>query len=175
MKHALTHDDLFGGRSQASFVKLLRKKRRELRARDPGGMRRLAKLSDSEMTALEADLLEQAITQLRARGDFATNPEAEARAAMYEYDLRLIEERERFRHFKRSIPRYRPRLPEPRPPALAQSPEPPTALPFEVEAPPPHLEQPTPPPKPPDNVIPFRCYGKAFGIGAETHWIGGED
>jgi hypothetical protein len=89
-----------------------------------------------------------------------------------------IEERERFRGIKRSVPRYRPRQ---QTPPLAHSPVPalgtlagtlhPAPTPTEPR---PTELTPTEPSTGPSNVVNFACYGKAFGVRGKSYWIGGE-
>src|SRR5262245_59332363 len=159
-------------RDEAKYRRTVRRQYAECRARDPALMRRLRKLTDEQLEALYISLLErmppnpaildeirrftslQAIRAYQAKA--RANPEPEPTQASQDEltDPALA----------RATPSQSPQPAAPAEPIIAPTVATPAA---------PTLPTPRPNPKP-ANVEPLRCYPKAFGIGAETYWVGGE-
>jgi hypothetical protein len=69
-------------------AKQLRKLTREAKARDPGFWRAINRLTDRQLNALQADMLAQAIAQLRLAPNFASNSDLQRKVANLSYELR---------------------------------------------------------------------------------------
>jgi len=142
--------------------------------------RAIKRLSDQQLDALEAEMIEDAVKQFRRRPGFAINTEAQRRVATYEYELRCLKDIEAARAAPRVIPRRRyippaePVAPQPSPPATYSDPTRTDLLGDEMNAPLASTKAPVKPAALPDNVVPLRPYfgPKAFGIGGETYWVG---
>jgi hypothetical protein len=155
----------------------LRRQQRELKRANPAFHRMIKRLSDAQLDALEASLIEQQLTRLRRQPGFERDAAAQAEVANHEYDLRLINSIAMWRAAPRPPIRRLRYTPEPSysaptplpgpdigPPSVVQ----PVAL-FSGPANAPAPVEPAPAPaEPPSNVVPFpRCYAKAFHGGRE--------
>jgi len=73
----------------ATFMKQIRKEWRELRRTNPALSRALRSLTDNQLYALETEILEIELAQLRRMPRFNSNPELRHQAHGLEYQIRL--------------------------------------------------------------------------------------
>ena len=105
---AAFHPDLW----TAQELRNLRQQRRELTAENPAFARKLRAMTDRELYALKAVLLEDALSELRRQPKFNKSPELQSQSRIYEHQLRELNELEiwtqyRIKHPRKSLARYR--------------------------------------------------------------------